>query len=151
MRSTLAILVTINLLALSVFAGHDNGGFQPAQNQFQNQSGGDQALVAANSSGRRVSFIQAEGLVVVQLLPDDTQGLPHQKFVVQLSDGSRVTIVSNLDMCPHIPVQVRDVIGAAGEYIPTGHRGGLLHWTHKDTSHQRPDGYIEFKGQKLCQ
>lgn len=111
----------------------------------------DAALVQAVTSHKGVSFIKAGGLVVSELLKDDTSGSPHQKFNVRLSNGRIIMIVSNLDMCEKIPVQVGDVVSAGGQFIPTGKSGGLLHWTHKDPRQHRPDGFIEFKGHVFCQ
>ena len=110
----------------------------------------DSALVQAVMSGRRVNFVTGAGMKVIVLLPDDTSGSPHQKFIVQLSNGSQVTVISNLDMCPHIPVQQGDSVGAGGQFIPTGKGSGILHWTHRDPRKTRPDGYIELAGQVYC-
>jgi hypothetical protein len=110
----------------------------------------DSTLVSAIESQRRVDFAEGKNMKVVDLLPDDTQGLPHQKFDVQLSDGSIMTIISNLDMCPNIPVRVGDVVGAGGQFIPTGGHSGILHWVHRDPQHRRPDGYVELNGQVYC-
>ena len=111
---------------------------------------GDAELIRALENQRRVNFISASGLKVSKLLQDDTNGSPHQKFNVSLSNGKMILIVSNLDMCVHIPVHVGDSIGAAGQFIPTGKNSGLLHWVHADPKKQRPDGYIELNGQIYC-
>lgn len=112
---------------------------------------GDAELVRAVTNHKRVNFISATGLKVVELLRDDTNGSPHQKFNVRLSDGKVIMIVSNLDMCVHIPLQVGDILGAGGQFIPTGKKSsGLLHWVHADPKKQRPDGYIELNGHVYC-
>lgn len=111
----------------------------------------DVALVQAVTSQKRVDFLTAKGLVVSKLLKEDTSGSPHQKFVVKLSNGRSVTLISNLDMCEKVPVQVGDVVGAGGQFIPTGKFAGILHWTHKDPRHNRPDGYIQLGDHVFCQ
>ncbi len=110
----------------------------------------DAALISALLNRKEVNFVEAKQMKVVKVLPDDRSGSPHQKFNVSLSNQSVITIISNLDMCPQIPVQVGDVVGAGGEFIPTGKKSGILHWVHKDPRKNRPDGYIEFKGQEFC-
>lgn len=143
------------LVSSNAFAGnsHGKGGskFDQKPNPISSgYTGPDAALAQAVDSQKRVDFIEAQDMKVVEVLPDDTQGLPHQKFNVQLSSRSIVTIISNLDMCPHIPVQAGDVVGAGGQFIPTGKKSGILHWVHKDPRKIRPDGYVEFKGQQFC-
>ena len=113
-------------------------------------TGGDKNLVQAVESNRRTSYVTGAGMKVVELMPDDTSGSPHQKFRVQLSNGRTIMIISNLDMCVHIPVQVGDAVGAGGEFIPTGKNSGLLHWVHSDPKKQRPDGYVELNGHVYC-
>lgn len=113
-------------------------------------TGGDKNLVQALEASRRTKYVSATGMKVIELMADDTQGSPHQKFRVQLSDGHAITIISNLDMCVHVPVQVGDTVGAGGEFIPTGKMSGLLHWVHNDPKKQRPDGYIELNGHIYC-
>lgn len=110
----------------------------------------DADLVRAVESNRRVDFVKASEMKVVELLQDDTQGSPHQKFKIRLSDNKIVTVISNLDMCVHIPVQIGDSVGAGGQYIPTGPATGILHWVHADPSKRRPDGYVELNGHVYC-
>ncbi|MBC7466088.1 MAG: DUF3465 domain-containing protein [Bdellovibrio sp.] len=121
---------------------------QPAPGQIATD---DAALVQAVQNQKNISFLTAKGLVVSQLLQDDNQGLPHQKFNVKLSNGRVIMIVSNLDMCEKVPVKIGDVVSVGGQFIPTGKASGLVHWTHKDPRHTRPDGFIELGGHVYCQ
>lgn len=98
---------------------------------------------------KNADYVQGRGMTVVQLLPDDNQGRPHQKFVVRLSTGQMIVAISNLDMCPHVPVQVGDLVGLGGQFIWTKD-GGIIHWLHHDPRGNRPDGYIEHRGQTYC-
>lgn len=164
MSKSLVFVLSV-LLSFSVYAkkhhrqpiptvpAYGNDFNQNNNNNNNNRSQGksdDGGLVDAIRSQRRVDFIEASNMRVTELLPDDTQGLPHQKFNVELSDGSTLTIISNLDMCPHIPVQVGDQVGAGGQFIPTGHGTGILHWVHRDPQQRRPDGYVELGGHVYC-
>jgi hypothetical protein len=118
---------------------------------------GDAALVNAVNGRRGVDFVVASNLLVVEVLPDDTSGLTHQKWVVRLSNGQLVDAVYNFDNgsptddlhCPRVPVQKGDTIGLGGQFIWTN-RGGLVHWLHYDPRGQRPSGYVELNGQRYC-
>jgi hypothetical protein len=105
----------------------------------------DAAIVAAFNGHHQVSYVEGAGLIVTQLLPDDTSGLPHQKWLARLSDGNIITIVYNTDEGQRVPIQVGDSFGVGGEYVPTGHTG-LMHWLHDDPQKRRPDGYVYFNG-----
>lgn len=106
----------------------------------------DSALVAAMKSGHNVFYVEAGNLTVTKILPDDTSGLPHQKWVARLSDGSTIQVVYNSDMGERVPVQVGDKFGVGGQYIQTGNNSGLIHWLHDDPQHTRPDGYVYLNG-----
>lgn len=110
----------------------------------------DSELVKVNELQKRTRFVEAKNLKVIKILPDDKKGLPHQKFVVELSDSRSITIVSNLQMCEKVPVEINDIVSFGGEYIPTGKFGGLVHWTHFDPSKKRPNGYIEMDNKLFC-
>lgn len=125
---------------------------QPEYNQYQPKvsSEDDIQIVNAINNRKRTRFVEGKKLKVVQLLPDDTKGSPHQKFVVELSSKDKIQIISNTDMCPQVPVRIGDEVGVGGEFIPTGKRSGLIHWVHWDPRKTRPDGYIEHNGQIYC-
>ncbi|MFZ3229727.1 MAG: DUF3465 domain-containing protein [Pseudobdellovibrio sp.] len=142
----MSLVISSLIFSISSFAGQTSV-FSVKPNPVSD----DAALIQAVTSHKQVSFVKAEGLVVSGLLKDDTNGSPHQKFNVKLTSGQVIMIVSNLDMCEKIPVQVGDVVGAGGQFIPTGKSGGLLHWTHKDPKKIRPDGFIELGGRVFCQ
>lgn len=110
----------------------------------------DTELVKVNKLQRRTNFLEAKNLKVVKILPFDTQGLPHQKFVVELSDSRLITIISNLKLCEKIPVEVNDMVSVGGEYVPTGKFSGIVHWTHFDPEKKRPNGYIAMDDKIFC-
>jgi|GEM_PF-4784556 len=131
--------------AAILFTFSIHAGFCLAQGDHPGQINDDSALVAAVNSHQRVDYVEAGNLVVTELLPDDTKGLPHQKWQAKLSDGDIITVVYNSDMGQRVPVQVGDHFGVGGQYIPTG-RTGIIHWVHADPQHRRPDGYVYFNG-----
>ena len=105
----------------------------------------DQALVQAMHSRKNAFYVEAGNLVVTKLLPDDTSGLPHQKWQARVSDGGTITIVYNSDMGSRVPVQIGDHFQVGGQYIYTP-GGGLVHWVHDDPQGKRPDGYVYLNG-----
>lgn len=110
----------------------------------------DLNLIEVNNQQKRVRFVEAKNLKVIQLLADDTHGLEHQKFVVQMSNSRKITVVYNLDMCEKVPVQVGDTVSVGGEYIPTGKASGIVHWTHFDPKKNRQDGYVAIGDRFFC-
>lgn len=105
----------------------------------------DSALVAAEESHQNVYYVEAGNLTVSNILPDDTTGLPHQKWQAKLSDGQTVTVIYNSDMGARVPIKIGDKFGVGGQYIQTP-GGGLIHWLHDDPKHNRPDGYVYLNG-----
>ena len=80
------------------------------------------------------SDIQVSGSgVVTQLLADDNNGSPHQRFLVRINAKQTLLFAHNLDLSPHIPLQVGDEISFSGEYVYNP-KGGIVHWTHRDLS-----------------
>jgi hypothetical protein len=112
-------------------------------------TGKDADIVAAVTSRHSLNFVKGGGMVVVKLLPDDTNGLQHQKWIVRLSNGSTMQAVYNLDMCEYVQLKVGDVISMGGQFIWTK-GGGLLHWLHFDPREKRPDGFVEVNGKVYC-
>lgn len=129
-----------------------NSGGQSNQNpdqRYQDNISDDAALVKAVENKQQVKYLQAANMVVVKVLPEDNQGLRHQKWVVKLSSGKTVTAVYNTSMCEEVPVQVGDVVGLGGHFLWTN-QGPIIHWLHKDPKRNRPDGYVELAGKKYC-
>lgn len=82
---------------------------------------------------------------VKKLLPTDTEGLPHQKFLIELSNGSTILIAHDLKYAPTVPIKPGDVLRIHGEYI-WNKLGGLIHWTHHSDTPRHDSGWIEFNG-----
>jgi hypothetical protein len=101
----------------------------------------DSALVAAVQSKQSQFYVEGGNLVVTHILPDDTQGLPHQKWEAQLSDGSIIMVVYNSNMGERIPVEEGMTFSVGGQFIWT-QDGGLIHWVHADPKKKRPDGFV---------
>lgn len=84
---------------------------------------------------------------VRKLLPDDTKGLPHQQFLLQLDNGSTVKVAHDTKYAPAVPISEGDMLTIKGEYI-WNNRGGVVHWTHRSDTPRHEGGYIDYKGQR---
>ena len=153
--SKLFSMVLLLVLTVSFSASGAKKKIKPPsspQDQAQPQAAApedDSQIVQAVKNRKDVNFVAGADMLVKELLPDDQNGLPHQKWVVQLSSGQLVQAISNLDMCPKIPVKVGDKVGLGGQFIWTKD-GGLVHWMHGDPKGLRPNGYVELDGKVYC-
>ena len=102
---------------------------------------------ARTASERPVAASQLHDIgTVYRLLPDDTRGIPHQKFLVRTPSGRSLLIVHNTRLAPRIPdLRVHDTVEFCGDYEPND-KGGLVHWTHDDPAGRHPDGWLLHKG-----
>lgn len=139
---TLAKTIALYAVFFSQFSAASSslGGFQIED---------DSDLVRAVNDQRRVDFVEGGNVVVTKLLPDDNNGLKHQKWMVRLSNGKTMQAVYNSDMCPRVPLRTGDVIAIGGQFIWTK-GGALIHWLHHDPRGQRPDGYVYVNGKYYC-
>ncbi|CAN5464611.1 hypothetical protein BH10ACI3_BH10ACI3_08960 [soil metagenome] len=84
--------------------------------------------------------------VVMRVLPDDTSGLTHQRFIVQIPSGQTILIEFNTDVATRIEdLEAGDAVSFAGEYI-WNEQGGLVHWTHHAPAGRHPSGWLRHKG-----
>lgn len=119
---------TLNLPALSASSAIDNRALEQAFDQKQSHV-----------------WLQGQG-VVKKLLPDDTHGARHQRFLVRISPSQTLLFAHNIDIAPRVePLAAGDVVSFRGEYIYNP-KGGILHWTHHDPQgHQH--GWIKHQDQ----
>lgn len=88
--------------------------------------------------------------IVTNILPDDTKGSKHQKFIVKISHNKSVLVIHNINISTKIfDLKKGDKIEFSGEYQWNEH-GGMVHWTHKDPNGVHLNGWIKHKG-KLYQ
>lgn len=90
-------------------------------------------------------WLQGHG-VVKKLLPDDTKGARHQRFLVSVSAAQTLLFAHNIDLAPRVgDLTVGDALQFKGEYIYNP-KGGIVHWTHHDPQGIQ-GGWIKVNGQ----
>jgi len=99
-------------------------------------------------SEQRTAF-QVEGSGrVARLLSDDNDGSRHQRFILELETGQTLLVAHNIDVAPRVNGLNRgDKVSFFGEY-EWNERGGLIHWTHRDTRGNHVAGWIEHNGER---
>ncbi|MES2181771.1 MAG: DUF3465 domain-containing protein [Pseudomonadota bacterium] len=95
----------------------------------------------------KASHVQTEDSgTVVKLLPDDTLGLRHQRFLVKVASGQTLLFAHNIDLSSRIvDIKVGDQIDFRGEYIYNP-KGGIVHWTHHDPQGKHYAGWLKHNG-----
>nr|WP_051403923.1 DUF3465 domain-containing protein [Congregibacter litoralis] len=108
----------------------------------------DGVLEAAFENRQSDLQVQGEG-TVVHVLPDDTKGSQHQRFLLELDSGLTLLVAHNIDLAPRIPnLQKGDRVGFNGEY-EWNDKGGVMHWTHHDPRGRHEDGWLERSGERF--
>lgn len=129
------------LLSFSAFAGNLE------LPECKDRSGGvlqpkvDQLKVIMRTGGSRPQ-VMVTG-VVSQILPEDHDGLPHQKYTLTVNSEIKLLIVSNLDF-GRVPVVIGKTVSICGEFKKVGQ--GMVHWTHFDPHGGHPDGFTIVDG-----
>ena len=101
----------------------------------------------AREAGRSDVIVQQGGRVI-KILPDDTQGSRHQKFIVRLHSGATVLVAHNIDLAPRVGgLKEGDWVVMKGEY-EWNDKGGVVHWTHRDPNGSHPHGWLEVAGKR---
>jgi len=86
-------------------------------------------------------------LPVKRMLPQDNSGEKHEKFILQMTNGTTILVAHNISRAPLVPISEGDVVTVHGEYI-WNRKGGVIHWTHISDTPKHPSGYIDFAGQR---
>ncbi|MBS1953945.1 MAG: DUF3465 domain-containing protein [Cyanobacteria bacterium SZAS-4] len=106
--------------------------------------GGDEVVIKAQKKHRKKVEVTLTARVK-KLLPADTDGSPHQRFLLELSNGTTVLVAHNTELAPEVPVHEGDLVTLHGEYI-WNKLGGVLHYTHHSTN-RHESGWIQLNGQ----
>lgn len=109
-------------------------------------AGADVLIAEAFRSGRSNLQLGGEGKVA-KILPDDSEGSRHQKFLLRLESGHTLLISHNIDLAPRIDnLREGEQIEFYGEY-EWNKKGGVIHWTHRDPKGKHPGGWLKYQGQ----
>jgi hypothetical protein len=67
---------------------------------------------------------------VTRVLPEDTQGLKHQLFLIKFPGNRIVKVAHNIDIAPRIPdLRQGQKLAIKGEFIKSSN---VIHWTHNN-------------------
>ncbi|MDR1141556.1 MAG: DUF3465 domain-containing protein [Planctomycetaceae bacterium] len=96
---------------------------------------------------KKQSDVQVRGNgVVIKILPDDNDGIRHQRFILKLNSGQTLLIAHNIDIAPRLAgLAVGEKVEFYGEYYYNDEGGGI-HWTHHDPNGNHIAGYLKRNG-----
>ena len=138
-------LTTILLVVVAVVANYLSNE-SPTDTSVANNAPATGAVAAAFAQGRSDVILEDAGRVV-KVLPDDTKGSRHQRFIVDMG-GSTVLVAHNIDLAPRVGnLKAGDRIRFKGEY-EFNNKGGVVHWTHHDPQGRHEGGYLEHRGKR---
>jgi hypothetical protein len=103
--------------------------------------------VFAKAQESHASGVQLQGQgTVIKVLPDDSNGSRHQRFILKLRSGQTLLIAHNIDLAPRIgSLQEGDTVSFNGEY-EWNSKGGVIHWTHLDPAGRHAAGWVRHDG-----
>lgn len=140
-------LLLIGLVVLAAYFAGD--GFGPARGPSGNAglSSPDADRVLSSAFAAQRSDVQVRGGgQVTRILPDDTVGSRHQRFIVTLRSGQTLLVAHNIDLAERIAgLASGDYVEFNGEY-EWNERGGIIHWTHHDPQGRHVAGWIQHNG-----
>jgi hypothetical protein len=107
---------------------------------------GDEIVATAFREQQSGIQVIGEG-VVIKVLPDDTRGSAHQRFIIRLESGQTLLVSHNIDIAPRIrSLQPGDSVAFNGVY-EWNSEGGIIHWTHHDPDGRHEDGWLQHEGE----
>jgi len=132
-------VVAAALLAAWLLLPHHQNGPPPTETPVAAQAD----RLAGNQATREIT---GHG-TVIRVLPDDTEGARHQRFLLRLASGDTLLVAHNIDIAPRVaPLRIGDVVEYHGEYA-WNPKGGVVHWTHRDPSGVHESGWLRHGGQ----
>lgn len=140
-RKPYATIVAI-VVVVAYYVLNGGSGHAPSLVEESSTTGGLQAEVFVEGA-----MIESAG-VVDRILPDDSEGSRHQRFILKLDSGQTLLVAHNIDLAPRIEeLQRGDKVKFHGQY-ESNNRGGVIHWTHLDPRGEHPAGWLEHEGRR---
>jgi hypothetical protein len=149
-KKLLPVLFVLALVAVWQARWNDPGATTNGPGSASSSSGSASSSTTSSRASptpalRAGQQVELEG-TVVRVLPDDTSGSRHQRFIVRLPSGQTVLIAHNIDIAPRVDgIAAGDAVQFSGEFEEND-KGGVVHWTHHDPSGRHPDGFIVHRG-----
>lgn len=142
-----AILLAIIAALWNQYGGVGDVGSSLGTAPIAGGASGDAVLDAAFRDQQSDLQVLGAG-TVVHVLPDDTRGSQHQRFLLETASGLTLLVAHNIDLAPRI-AQLRkgERVRFYGEYEWTD-KGGVIHWTHDDPRGSHADGWLEHDGKR---
>jgi hypothetical protein len=138
------VLALALLAAAALFQFIDQG----ADTAVTQSANGDSArLVQAVEKKASKVWFEGTSFTVRKILPDDTKGSQHQRFLVKRNGLPTLLVAHNIDLAPRVPIEIGDTVVISGRYEWNA-KGGVLHWTHHDPRGRKPGGWIELDGKR---
>ena len=137
-------LLTVLLIGIFIYAYVGNNPELISSSKDETIAS-DQLLNSAYQKQESDIQIGGEGKVI-RILPDDSEGSRHQKFILRLASGQTLLVSHNIDLAQRInSIQEGDKVEFYGEY-EWNSKGGVIHWTHHDPAGQHEDGWLKHNG-----
>ena len=147
MKKTLLTLLVVFSIVTANYVYAESVSENSSSISEQSVDKSDEIIASAFSNHESNLQVSGQG-VVTRLLPDDTDGSKHQKFIIRLSSGQTLLVAHNIDIAPRISsLQEGDSVQFYGEY-EWNNKGGVIHWTHHDPSGRKTGGWLMHKGKR---
>lgn len=138
-------LITALLSALLAAGGYgwlsQSPAPQSAAKTTANLASNDLARLQTAFAERQSHVWMTLQVEVRKILPDDTKGSRHQRFIVGAGDLT-LLVAHNIDLAARVPIRQGDKLEIRGRYEWNA-QGGVLHFTHRDTRAGKSAGYIK--------
>ena len=131
----------ISIIVILILSGSAYFGVDIPSLQMGNPN--DVSVAQAFKNEQSKVWVKTSGQVT-KILSDDNDGSRHQRFIVRLLNGINVLIAHNIDLANRVPIALEDNITLSGRYEWNA-KGGVIHWTHRDTKGKIPGGWIKHK------
>lgn len=125
-----------------------NASTASASHHSRHADGQTDAIANAYRNKAHDVPVQGQGKVI-KVLPDDTRGSQHQRFLLRLGSNQTVLVAHNIDLASRLQnLHAGDTVRFKGIY-EWNDQGGVVHWTHRDPSGRHTAGWLEHDGQTV--